>query len=51
MQHYLLLVSICLVFPFVNARWELVFSDNFDKNGGIDRRKWTFHTGGHGWGI
>lgn len=31
-------------------KWELVWSDEFEKNGPVDPKKWSFQTGGHGWG-
>ena len=30
--------------------WQLVWSDEFDKPGAIDSTKWSWETGGHGWG-
>ncbi len=30
--------------------WQLVWSDEFDYNGAPDESKWTFQTGGNGWG-
>jgi len=53
MRYYLFLAVICLVFSLVNADWKLVFSDNFNYNGGLDRGKWTFDigVGVDGWGI
>jgi hypothetical protein len=51
MLNLLSLVCICLAFSLVNAGWQLVFSDNFDWNGGVDNAKWAFDVGGGGWGI
>ncbi|UJR34118.1 hypothetical protein I4U23_021525 [Adineta vaga] len=52
MQYYLLIISIYLIISLVHARWELVFSDDFNCNGEIDRSKWTFDegVGENGWG-
>ncbi len=37
---------------YENEAWELVWSDEFNttNNSGIDLSKWSFNTGGHGWG-
>lgn len=32
------------------SNWELVFSDEFDYHGLPDQGKWSYDTGGHGWG-
>jgi len=31
-------------------KWELVWSDEFEKSGPVDAKKWKAETGGHGWG-
>jgi beta-glucanase (GH16 family) len=33
-----------------NNNWKLIWSDEFNKNGLPDSTKWTYETGGHGWG-
>jgi beta-glucanase (GH16 family) len=32
------------------AQWQLVWQDEFNNNGLPDSTKWTYDTGGHGWG-
>lgn len=32
------------------AKWQLVWSDEFDKDGAPDALKWGYDIGGHGWG-
>jgi beta-glucanase (GH16 family) len=32
------------------AQWQLVWSDEFDKDGAPDPAKWSYDIGGHGWG-
>ncbi len=32
------------------AKWRLVWSDEFDKDGAPDPAKWSYDIGGHGWG-
>ncbi len=32
------------------AKWQLVWSDEFDKDGAPDPLKWGYDIGGHGWG-
>jgi beta-glucanase (GH16 family) len=32
------------------TRWQLVWSDEFDKDGAPDPAKWGYDLGGHGWG-
>lgn len=34
----------------VSTERQLVWSDEFEGNGGIDTTKWAFRIGGHGWG-
>ena len=33
-----------------NAKWQLVWSDEFDYTGLPDASKWSYDVGGHGWG-
>jgi beta-glucanase (GH16 family) len=32
------------------SNWELVWSDEFDRDGAPDPAKWSYDVGGHGWG-
>jgi licheninase len=36
--------------PADEPSWTLVWADEFDGNGRPDTSKWTYETGGHGWG-
>lgn len=51
MLRSLLLTALVGAAPLVGAQdWQLVWSDEFDYEGALDSTKWTFETGGHGWG-
>jgi beta-glucanase (GH16 family) len=54
MKQTLLLLSlflVCLATPlFAQSDWQMVWSDEFDYRGLPDPDKWTYDTGGHGWG-
>ena len=45
-----LFLALCLTAAASAQDWQLVWSDEFDVDGAPDASKWTFETGGHGWG-
>lgn len=49
---YILVLNALLVVPGISFAqcYELIWSDEFDYNGFPDPSKWTFETGGGGWG-
>lgn len=40
----------CIVYDESKVQYEMVWSDEFDYEGKADPTKWTYETGGHGWG-
>ncbi len=55
MKSFLLSLMICWAFPgtykpYVEEKWKLVWSDEFNHNGLPDSTKWNYDTGGDGWG-
>src|SRR4030095_7350843 len=55
MKLFLVVAIICLTIsavqnPRVDENWKLVWSDEFDYKGLPDVNKWSYDTGGHGWG-
>ncbi|CAF3483169.1 unnamed protein product [Rotaria sp. Silwood1] len=50
MKGCILLIWVCCIVACSQAAWVRVWEDNFDWDGGIDRNKWEYDVGGHGWG-
>lgn len=49
-QTFFLLILVFLYFSAGSQNLELVWSDEFDYTGLPDSEKWSYDTGGHGWG-
>ncbi len=44
------LISLLLTLTVSQAQWKLLWQDEFDVHGLPDSTRWSYQTGGHGWG-